>query len=265
MKERPPPIFDTSASVPPFPAVEPPASAAFYTALGLHADAARVTEQAFAPGTDKAQRVALLLRAGDAAKTFSAAQPFHDAALRAGPQAARWLWSALFPRPYERVVMRETNRHGLESALFYGHMQIESRYRPDVVSSADAIGLMQLLPSTAAAVAKRVGGPASRRALKQPHVNIALGAAYLGQLVDYYKGQFPLAIAAYNAGTERVDEWTQRTGTVDLDRWVEEIPVEQTRNYVRRVLGAWARYRMLEVPTSPWSLPLPRRVGMRKK
>jgi soluble lytic murein transglycosylase len=265
MGERPPPNFDASASAPPAPNVELAPAATFYAALGLHADAARATEQTFVPGSDKAQRVALLLRAGDAAKTFSAVQTFHDVALRAGPQAAGWLWSALFPRPYLRLVQQETSRHGLESAWFYGHMQVESRYRPDVVSSADAIGLMQLLPSTAAAVAKRVGGPSSRRALRQPHVNIALGAAYLGQLLVYYKGQFPLAIAAYNAGTERVDEWTKRTGTVDLDRWVEEIPVEQTRNYVRRVLGAWARYRMLEVPTSPWGLPLPRRVGLRKK
>jgi soluble lytic murein transglycosylase len=265
MGERPPPNFDASANVPPLPDVVLPPAAAFYAVLGLHADAARATEQSFVQGNDKAQRVALLLRAGDAAKTFSAAQTFSDVALKAGPQAASWLWSALFPRPYQRLVQQETSRHGLESALFYGHMQIESRYRPDVVSSADAIGLMQMLPSTAAAVAKRVGGPASRRALKQPHVNIALGAAYLGQLVVYYKGQFPLAIAAYNAGTERVDEWVKRTGTVDTDRWVEEIPVEQTRNYVRRVLGAWARYRMLEVPTSPWGIPIPRRVGMRKK
>lgn len=265
MGERPPPAFDRTVSVPAEPEVVLGPAAAFYAALGLHADAARAAEQAFVPSHDKTQRLALLLRAGDAAKTFSAAQIFSDLALRAGPEAASWLWSALFPRPYQRLVQQETSRHGLESALFYGHMQIESRYRPDVVSSADAIGLMQLLPSTAAAVAKRVGGPSSRRALKQPHANIALGAAYLGQLVVYYKGQFPLAIAAYNAGTDRVDEWIKRTGTVDLDRWVEEIPIRQTRNYVRRVLGAWARYRMLEVPTSPWGIPLPRRVGMRKK
>lgn len=91
---------------------------------------------------------------------------------------------------------------------------------------------------------------------------MALGAAYLGQLVQLYKGQVPLAIAAYNAGSERVNEWLKRTGRVELDRWVEEIPVEQTRNYVRRVITAWARYRLAAAPTEAWNLSLPSHVAL---
>jgi soluble lytic murein transglycosylase len=181
--------------------------------------------------------------------------------LRTPPESAAWAWQALFPRPYSGLVERETARQNLPIELFYGHMQVESRYRPDVVSSADAIGLMQLLPSTGAAVAKRLGLPSNRRALKTPYVNVALGAAFLSQLITTYRGQIPLAIAAYNAGGERVSEWVKRTGHVELERWVEEIPVEQTRNYVRRVISAWARYHALAVPTEAWRLPLPTHVG----
>ncbi|HEX6244316.1 MAG TPA: transglycosylase SLT domain-containing protein, partial [Polyangiales bacterium] len=109
------------------------------------------------------------------------------------------------------------------------------------------------------------GLPATRRALKQPYINVALGAAFLGQLLQQYKGQTPLAIAAYNAGGERVNEWLKRTGRCELDRWVEEIPVEQTRNYVRRVITAWARYQLLATPSDPWTVPLPTHVSLSRE
>ena len=260
---EPPPPFAPEASLSaPDPATLPvhPASA-FYAALGLHADAARVLEQALPPSTPRPERVVLLTAAGDAAKAHSAASPLMQSALRSPPELSAWAWQALFPRPYAALVERESARNNLPPELFYGHMQVESRYRPEVVSGADAIGLMQLLPSTGAAVAKRLGLPGNRRALKSPYINVALGAAYLGQLIISFRGQVPLAIAAYNAGGDRVSEWVKRTGHVELERWVEEIPVEQTRNYVRRVISAWARYHVLAVPTEAWSLPLPTHVS----
>jgi soluble lytic murein transglycosylase len=238
----------------------PPASA-FYAALGLHADAARALEQTLNANTPRAERIMLLNAAGDAAKAHSAASPLMQSVLRTSPETAAWAWQALFPRPYAALVARETARQNLPLELFYGHMQVESRYRPEVVSGADAIGLMQLLPSTGGAVAKRLGLPGTRRALKTPYVNVALGAAYLSQLISQFHGQVPLAIAAYNAGGDRVWEWVKRTGHVELERWVEEIPVEQTRNYVRRVITAWARYHVLAVPTEAWRLPLPTHVS----
>jgi soluble lytic murein transglycosylase len=261
-----PEAFDPEAKPEPWlsPALATRPAVAFYAGLGLTADAARVLEASLPAGTPRAERIAWLLATGDVAKTFSAAAPLLSATMRMRPEHAPWLWQALFPRPYERVVTEATGRHTIPVTLFYGHMQVESRYRPEVVSGADAIGLMQLLPSTGAAVAKRVGLPASRRALKQPYVNVALGAAFLGQLLQQYGGQTPPAIAAYNAGSERVNEWLKRTGRIELDRWVEEIPVEQTRNYVRRVITAWGRYQLLLTPDSPWTLSLPTHVSLGK-
>jgi soluble lytic murein transglycosylase len=263
MGETPPAPFAADARLDaPDPATLslPPASA-FYAALGLAADAARALEHTLTANTPRAERVLLLTKTGDAAKAHSAASPLMQTALRSAPEQATWAWQALFPRPYEALVARETARQNLPLELFYGHMQVESRYRAEVVSGADAIGLMQLLPSTGAAVAKRMGLPSSRRALKTPYVNVALGAAYLSQLITTYRGQIPLAIAAYNAGGERVSEWVKRTGHIEFERWVEEIPVEQTRNYVRRVISAWARYHALAVPTEAWRLPLPTHVS----
>jgi len=86
---------------------------------------------------------------------------------------------------------------------------------------------MQLLPSTGGAVAKRLG-PRDAPGLKTPYVNVALGAAYLSQLISQFHGQVPLAIAAYNAAAI-ASEWVKRQAT-SSSRRVEEIPVEQTRN-----------------------------------
>jgi soluble lytic murein transglycosylase len=121
---------------------------------------------------------------------------------------------------------------------------------------------MQLLPQTASKVGQGIGLEVARTDLMRPYLNITLGAAYLGELVARYQRQFPLAIAAYNAGTFKVDEWLGRAHEHELDRWVEHIPVEQTRNYVRRVIAAWSRYHALSDPSTPWDLPLPEKVSL---
>src|SRR5207344_2833709 len=109
-------------------------------------------------------------------------------------------------------------------------MRQESAFDPEVVSYADAIGLMQLMPATAAIVATRTGTPYSRNVLYDATTNVRLGAAYLAELDRRYG--VPLCFAAYNAGEHRVDEWLAR-GETDLDRFVENIPFAQTLNYTR--------------------------------
>ncbi|HEY6879073.1 MAG TPA: transglycosylase SLT domain-containing protein [Polyangiales bacterium] len=237
-----------------------PPEVQFYRELGLYSDAADAASRFLGGEPDRAKRAAAMREAGEANRLFVAAEPLFERALEGPPDAARsWLWEALLPRPYVRVVAEQTSRQQLDPSLFYGHMQVESHYKPKAVSSADAIGLMQLLPETAATVAKTVGIRGTRSDLMRPYVNITLGAAYLADLVKEYGGQFPLAIAAYNAGTIKVNEWTGHHET-ELDVWVELIPVEQTRNYVRRVITAWSRYHALGDPDHPWDLPLPAKV-----
>jgi soluble lytic murein transglycosylase len=128
----------------------------------------------------------------------------------------------------------------------------ESTFDPRVVSNADAIGLMQLLPGTGKMVGKELGLTVTRETLLDPQDNIRLGVRLLKQLLKRYDGQMALAAAAYNAGAHRVDEWLARAAkapakanALALDRFVEDIPIDQTRNYVRRVTAFYARYHYL--------------------
>ncbi len=243
--------------------LEVPDDVRFYRELGLTEEAGEAADRWTKRLGDRLTRVAAYAEAGNAEKSHVAALPWLSRLLAApiSPET-RWLWEAAFPRPYQGVVRRETKEHVLPDALFYGHMQVESRYRPRVVSGADAIGLMQLLPSTARRVAEGTEHEATRDALRRPYVNIALGASYLGALVRRYGRRFPAAIAAYNAGGLRIDGWLERE-SLPLDRWVEAIPIDQTRNYVRRVVTAWARYHYMSHPEAPWDLPLPEKMGGR--
>jgi soluble lytic murein transglycosylase len=140
----------------------------------------------------------------------------------------------------------------VDEDLIYAIMLKESTFDPRVVSNADAIGLMQLLPGTGKLVGKTLGLTVTRETLLDPQDNIRLGVRLLKQLLTRYHGQLPLAAAAYNAGAQRVDEWLTRAArakakdnALALDRFVEDIPIEQTRNYVRRVMAFFARYRYL--------------------
>lgn len=260
MGDPPPPAFAVDAPVPAAPPqVTPPPAVAFYRELGLWSDAAAAATSWAEGQRDRYGKIAAYIMAGDAVRAHSTAVPVMQEVLAAPPSGpAEWLWGALFPRPYAATVEANTAKQGLPTALFYGHMQVESRYRPAVVSGADAIGLMQLLPTTAAKVAEGLPGvPAHRKALVRPHVNVTIAAQYLAGLVARYNGQLPPAIAAYNAGTHRIDGWLTKGKPVELDRWVERIPIEQTRNYVRRVISAYSRYHAMEAPEAPWDLPLP--------
>jgi soluble lytic murein transglycosylase len=115
-----------------------------------------------------------------------------------------------------------------------------------------------MLPSTGRRVAERIGlAPFDRARLFDPETNIRLSAAYHASLLRAFGEQWPLAIAAYNAGGPRVRRWLRTIPDDDLARFVERIPVDQTRNYVRRVITHLARYRYLRDPARGWPFALP--------
>jgi soluble lytic murein transglycosylase len=128
-------------------------------------------------------------------------------------------------------------------------MRQESAFATDVVSSAGARGLMQLMPATAKHVAGKIGIAFDQaRLTTDGNYNITLGRAYLRELLDRYGGSYILAIAAYNAGPARVGEWLREYGDprgygVDTVDWIETIPFSETRNYVQRVLENLQIYR----------------------
>jgi soluble lytic murein transglycosylase len=143
----------------------------------------------------------------------------------------------LYPRPYDKEVRAAARLTDLPGELIYAVMRQESLYRADASSSAGALGLMQLLPTTARRAARRWGLKEPARAdLLQPSVNVAVGAGELKSLLDRFDGQTLLATAAYNAGPGAVQRWLPATA-MDNDIWVENIPFNETRAYVQRV--AW--------------------------
>jgi soluble lytic murein transglycosylase len=155
------------------------------------------------------------------------------------------LWQLAHPRPFAADVEGQAKRGGASAALVYAIMREESGYRPDVVSTAGARGLLQLMPETAGRVAARIGlSPFDPDDLFSPAVNVRLGAAYLEELVGRFEGRLSAAIASYNAGPEAVASWLAQGGVPD-DEWVETIPYDQTHQYVKRVLRTLHAYRTL--------------------
>lgn len=168
-----------------------------------------------------------------------------DEAIRTGRVALGQGWTfpdLLYPTP--RLALPADRRRPLVLAL----IRQESAFDPRAVSSAGAMGLMQLMPGTAADMAALLGEPFDlNRLTGDPDYNLRLGRAYLQAMLDRYEDFLPLALAAYNAGPGRVDTWLERHGdprrgeiaTVD---WIELIPFEETRHYVPAVIEAAAVY-----------------------
>ena len=156
-----------------------------------------------------------------------------------------------YPRPYAAAVADANKLTRVPSDWILAVIRQESLFRKDAVSRADARGLMQLEPPTAAAVAKRWHLPVPNRdSLFDPAVAVPLGAAYMRELLDRYGDQLDLSLAAYNAGPVSVARWLPAE-SVDADIWIENIPYGETRNYVQHVLEhivAFAAVRDAEPP-----------------
>lgn len=147
--------------------------------------------------------------------------------------------SLRYPLPFHQVFEEHSSTAGIATTWAYGVARSESLFMRDVRSSAGAIGLMQLMPATGKQVARSIKLPYSGlTTLTNPSSNIQLGTSYLGQMAERYGGNHVLATAAYNAGPHRVDTWLPEVGAVDARVWIENIPFNETRSYVKRVLAA---------------------------
>jgi soluble lytic murein transglycosylase len=148
------------------------------------------------------------------------------------------------PLRHEDIIRQQAKEKGLDPALIAGVIYAESRFRDGQVSSAGALGLMQLTPETAKDIARRSGGSAfGVKDLASPQVNIAYGAYYLRYLKGRFGGNTALVLAAYNAGEGNVDKWIGAAARAERDFRVKDIPFPETRAYVTKVLGARRDYR----------------------
>ena len=224
-----------------------------YRQLGLDLDGIawlNAHENALVAEYPSAQRIPLLTQ------LYRDAGAYRDALLIArrrmvylhsDPSKHRWWWDAVYPMPWRSLV--DEHRADLPRALVYATMRQESGFRPDVVSRAGAVGLMQLMPEIAT---KLAGKTVTRYMLRVPETNIALGLEEMAALAEDFDDVYPLSIAAYNAGKSRVKRWLKESKRMELDRFVERIPFNETRNYVRRVTTHYARYSYLDDPESGW-------------
>ncbi|MEE2678891.1 MAG: transglycosylase SLT domain-containing protein [Myxococcota bacterium] len=196
---------------------------------------------------DRLRLAALYAEAGDYHRPQVLVVGAYQETLARGPeQEVIELWWHAWPAPYpEAVSVAVGKREVLGPELLYAIMREESGYRPEVRSVSGARGLLQLMPETAERVARNEAlDDFQVEDLFEPKVNIELGAAYLDELLHQFGGRASAAIGSYNAGPHRVAQWLEGPLLED-DEWVEAIPYEQTRNYVKRVLRSVHAYRVL--------------------
>ena len=162
------------------------------------------------------------------------------------PDLPRAYWEALFPKPYWTDLKRFAAANGLDPYLVASLIRQESEFNPGAVSRANAVGLMQLLPNTGKLVAKQEKLKRySATQLYTPEVNLQLGTRYFRGMVDKFGGSFEYALAAYNAGSDRVEDWLGQGKYRDPQEFVESIPFTETREYVQAILRNASVYKQL--------------------
>ena len=154
-----------------------------------------------------------------------------------------------YPLAYWELVQQKALERELDPHLILALIRQESLFDARARSPATALGLMQMIPPTAARVAKQLGLPApTQEKLFEPEINVNLGTQYLKDLMQRYSNNWFKAIAAYNAGEAAVDRWEREIITDDIEEFVERIPYIETRGYVKLVLRNHRIYKRLYEP-----------------
>ncbi|MGB9792848.1 MAG: lytic transglycosylase domain-containing protein [Thermacetogeniaceae bacterium] len=159
---------------------------------------------------------------------------------------AKWFWRLFYPWPYRQEIIAVAVHRNIDPHLLAALIRVESRFDPSARSDAGAIGLMQVMPDTAASVAKEIGMRNFHpELLYQPEINLQIGAWYLANLFQEFDGNVVVGLAAYNAGRGNVRVWLESgkwEGTVED---IERIPFPETRVYLKTVLRDYEVYKYL--------------------
>ena len=150
-----------------------------------------------------------------------------------------------YPREYEEYITVYADKYGIPEALVYAIVRTESKFDSGAVSSAGAVGLMQMLPDTFKWLTDEIlFDHFDSGMLYDPETNIRYGTYYLSRLYDRY-GRWDLALAAYNGGVGNVDKWLADESYADGEGGLKRIPFRETRQYVKKVMDAWDMYERL--------------------
>ncbi|MBX7100619.1 MAG: transglycosylase SLT domain-containing protein [Myxococcaceae bacterium] len=206
------------------------------------------------PGDSLRLMVLILAQAGEERPAHGMARLWLKRDLT-GPITAdnRVIWEIAYPRAYRELVEKAAkDADGLDPDLLQALMREESALDPKILSWAGALGLTQLMPATAAQVAAQLKLKRPSTAdLLEPELNLKLGGRYLADVLKRAKGTAEYALAGYNAGEGSVKRWKAERPDAPLDEWVERIPLQETRNYVKRVLRSYTTYRLVYAPAAP--------------
>jgi len=256
-------VSDVIAQIPPVSAIPKLDGAIPLAAVRNHARALALRSIAFDASAELELRAAyattgearLLLEVAQTAATaghYGAAivtvrQIFPQLESQRFTEVPREVWTTAYALPFESSIRRWSARAGLDPMLVAGVVHQESAFDPDARSGKNAIGLMQLLPETARLLARAQKIGYSRSRLTDPDYNVRLGTAYLAQLVKQF-GTTEAALAAYNAGEDRVELWNAGQTYRDTAEFVDSIPFTETRQYVQIIARNTQIYRRLYGP-----------------
>lgn len=268
-----PPVAATPGTPPTEPASSPDShlgKAKLLASVGLAQDSVREFQMALEREQNPAAQHGILWAqsvarsvAGDYAGAIRTARVLYPRVFNAnGDSLPLDTWRLLYPVPFQTAVRQSAEGANLPYLLACSVIRQESLWDPQAISRSGARGLMQLMPATAAALARRYALPFTPPSCyEDPAWNTKAGCAFLRQLMDHYHGRLDLALAAYNAGPGRVDEWLARPYCPkDPDLFVESIPFKETRSYVRRILlNCWEYSRLygeFPAPLAPGAVEL---------
>ena len=219
-------------------------------AAGLLSHAAaelRRGERAFVRAVGNPRALPVLLdrytRAEDWNRPWQLAEGYGARALAAPPTGpARAIWEQAYPRAYRTLVEKWEGLGKNPSYWLYAIMRKESGFDPRTVSYADAMGLLQMIPPTTKRVAEAIKIPYVEGMLYDPETNIRVASWYIGKMYAKFRGQNPLAAGAFNAGPRPIMRWLDDHGKRPIDEMVELSAYTQTREYMKKVTGYYARY-----------------------
>jgi len=161
-----------------------------------------------------------------------------------GQQLPAEILQVIFPLVYWDSIRKYSAQHDLDPYLIAALVAQESTFDAGVRSSANAWGLMQLVPATGRKLARSLGFRFTMASLTNPELNLRMGTLYFSQLVSHFGGTY-YALASYNAGDSRVTRWKAERPGLDEDEFIDDIPFPETQNYVKRILGTAEDYRYL--------------------
>jgi soluble lytic murein transglycosylase len=184
-------------------------------------------------------------RKGELRRAITLMRRAYPQFLTADQNLPREILQVIFPLTYWDLIRKHSVARGLDPYLVAALIAQESTFDPDIRSSANAWGLMQIVPATGRRLARSLGiRRFTTSMLTNPETNVRLGTLYFSRLVQQFGGTY-YALASYNAGESRVVRWKSERPGLDEDEFIDDIPFPETQNYVKRILGTAEDYRLL--------------------